>query len=99
MVVLVCVDRNVIFDTRHLWRHILTESAQLDLHTTALKVNHGRDALDALDHAGRERRQQQFRRIKSVGPAGEIRIQGDFRPLAPGDAPMRVDPVRSYYVL
>jgi 3-isopropylmalate dehydrogenase len=46
---------------------------------TVLEVKHWRDSLNALDHASSDRRQKQFRRIESIGPALHVGIEDDLR--------------------
>jgi hypothetical protein len=99
MVDLVGVDRDFILDARHPWRHILADTVQMNLDAAVLKPNHRRDALDALDHAGRKCGQQKPRGIEGVGTACEIRIEYDFNPFTPGDAPVSGHPVTIYEVL
>ena len=99
MIDLLRLDCDFILDTQHLWRRILANTVQMNLNAMVLKANHGRDAFNAFEHAGRECGQEKLRRIEGIRTASQIRIQDDFSPFAPGYAAVSVYSTPRYGVL
>ena len=64
---------------------------QLDLDAPELELQHRRDPLDALDHAGGDSSEKQLRRIERIRPAIHIRIERDRGALGCGLAAVAVD--------
>ncbi len=99
MIDLVGVDSDFIIDTRHLRRHVLANTVKVNLHAAVLKMNHGRYAFDAFDHASGKRGQQKLGRIECIRAAGQVRVQDDFSPFTSGDAAVSVRPTTGHGVL
>src|SRR5487761_2581243 len=78
MVGLVRVDRDCVLDTRHPWRCVLADAVQMHLRTAILKVNYGRHAFNALDHAGSKGGQEKLRGVEGIRASRKIRIQSDL---------------------
>ena len=62
-----------------------------DFDAAELKMKHRRNALDALDHAGGNGGEEQFRRIESIRAAVDVGVENDLSVLAPGRATSGID--------
>src|SRR5512145_355006 len=76
-VVLIRVDNQLVVYGDHLRRAVLTHPVKLNLNTAEFELEHGRDALDALDHAGGDCGQEQLRRIERIWASVHICVQSD----------------------
>jgi NAD(P)H-dependent FMN reductase len=86
------VHEDLVADQRQLRRRILAHRLQPNLGPAELEMQHRRQTLDALQHAGGQRGQQQFHRVHRIAPPGEIGIERDFCLLRHGKTAMCVDP-------
>jgi hypothetical protein len=50
---------------------------EANLHAAQFELEHWRHALNALDHARRDRRQEQLSRIEGIGATTHICVQDD----------------------
>lgn len=69
---------------------ILTNPIEPDLDAFDGKAEHGHRTLDSLDHAGSDRRQEQFSRVEGVDAAVHVRIKQQHGILAASFAAVRV---------
>jgi hypothetical protein len=63
-----------------------------DVDRADLELQYRGDALDALDHAGRDGREEQRRRSEGVAPARAVGVEGDGGLLGRGHALVCVEP-------
>lgn len=85
-------DDDLVIDYDHHGRRILADTVKLDLYGIELKVNHGSNAFDALDHAGGNGGKKEFGRIECVWPSLNIRVERECRLLRGGFAAVSVEP-------
>jgi len=91
-VVLRGLDDDLVMDLDHHGRGILADTVKLHLHAVELKVNHGSNAFDALDHAGGNGGKEEFGRVEGVGPSVNIRVEHECCLLRGGFAAVSVEP-------
>lgn len=92
LVGLIGVDDKLVVDRGDSRRAVAPNGMQCDLDAPQLETEHRGDALDALDHAGGDRRQKQFSRIEGIGPALETGVENKRGVLGRGQAASCIGP-------
>ena len=80
------------------YTRILAKAVQVHLHATKREVNHRRGPLYALDHAGGDGGEKEFRRIEGIHAALDVGVERQHSILGRGLAAMSVNPSRLYTV-
>ena len=90
-IVLVGVDDYLVVYRGHPGRRVLAHAVQPNVDATKIELEQRCRAFDALDHAGRQRREQKLGRIEGVGTAVDVGVEINLRVLAACEAAMRID--------
>lgn len=86
------VDDKLLVDGSYARRAVAPNVVQRDPDATQLETEHRGNALDALGHAGGDRRQKQFGWIEGVGPALKTGVDNRRGVLGRGDAALCIGP-------